>query len=646
MKKNILLKTNLLVCLVIIIGFLFTSVISYQSNQGIFHRDMERVSQLTAEGIYHHIDMLFTKPINISLTMANDKLLKDFLREEETRMDDPAFMENMRSYLETYREKYDYDSVFLISSKTNRYYHFNGLDRVISPDSGLDDWYYELIKTEDEYGIDIDDDKAANHEITVFVNCKINGHDGKLMGVVGVGFRVSSIQELLKSYEDQYDIRALMVDNEGYIAISTNSTGYQAVNMFEDCPYAAKKDQILSSRKDTESFWYPSGKGDGYLVSQYIPAMKWHLLIENDAAALRQQLSRQLALAVTVICIIILLVLLCIGNVIRRYKAQIVSLTVAREKEHRDVFQKVTEKLYEDIYEIDVTHDRAASEATEEYFESLGVPKNTLFHEALHIIAEKQIKAEFREGYIAMFSPEHVMKAYQSGEDSLCYDFMISNDGSTYYWMRINARIFRWKEDDSVRMMVYRQNIDAEKQHERFLLSQMQKDSLTGIYNKVATQEHIRGLLSEKKDSMFAFYILDIDNFKQVNDEWGHAVGDVVLREFAGTIKDEFGEDDVVGRIGGDEFVAFMPVADRKAAEKKAGELNDVLHQKIVTERGVCTIAASVGVAVAPEAGRNFEALYQNADIALYQCKKNGKNGFAFFEPDMNYTRRSRNEKL
>ena len=78
MKKNVLVRTNFLVCIVIVIGFVVTSVISYQSNQGIFRKDMESVSRLTSEDIYHQIDSIFTKPINISLTIANDSLKERF----------------------------------------------------------------------------------------------------------------------------------------------------------------------------------------------------------------------------------------------------------------------------------------------------------------------------------------------------------------------------------------------------------------------------------------------------------------------------------------------------------------------------------------------------------------------------------------
>ena len=82
MKHNILLKTNILVCLVVFLGFLATAVLSYQMNYSASVKNIEQVSELTSEGIYYQMTMLFTKPVNISLTMANDSLLRSALIEE------------------------------------------------------------------------------------------------------------------------------------------------------------------------------------------------------------------------------------------------------------------------------------------------------------------------------------------------------------------------------------------------------------------------------------------------------------------------------------------------------------------------------------------------------------------------------------
>lgn len=127
-----------------------------------------------------------------------------------------------------------------------------------------------------------------------------------------------------------------------------------------------------------------------------------------------------------------------------------------------------------------------------------------------------------------------MLNAYKEGLESLRYDFMITHDGGyTYYWMRIIARIFFWEEDKSVRMLVYRQNIDSEKRRERLMTERMQRDFLSGLYNKAATQELTRRLLREKPNHCYAFFIIDIDNFKTVNDTCGHAVGDKVIADFS-----------------------------------------------------------------------------------------------------------------
>lgn len=635
MKKNALIYTNLFVCIVIILGFIITASIGYHSNQSIFYKDTESVSTLTSEGIYHQIDSIFTKPINISLTMANDSLLKDFLDQEQQHPNDSDFIDTMRAYLNTYRQKYDYDSVFLASAQTKRYYYFNGLDRVLDPGVAENQWFYDFLEQGQEYTINIDNDEVdgARNEVTVFINCRIKGADGQTMGVVGVGFRVNSLQALLKSYEDKFGVTACLVNEYGTVEISTERTGFEGeVNLFDICPFPGLKQSILENQQDMRTSWYSTGKSRGYVVSQFVPNMNWHLIVENDTTALDRQLAWQFCREILIVALIIIVVLVTITSVMRRYNKKIIELTVASQKAHQTIFQKAAEQLYENIYEVDITHNRAASEETSQYFESLGAPPNVPYGEALQIIARKQIKEEYRRGYLNTFSRSNVLKAYENGIENLRYEFMISTDQKNYYWMRITAHIFFWGEDRSVRMLVYRENIDAEKRREIYLFDQMQKDSLTGLYNKVSSQEHVRKLLAQNPDGSFAFFILDIDDFKNVNDHLGHAAGDAVLIEFAKILKENFRENDMVGRIGGDEFMAFMPAKSPEAAHKKALELVGALHRQVTTDAGNWIISTSIGVALSPEAGSDFETLYKKADFALYQTKRQGKNAFTIYE--------------
>lgn len=635
MKKNVLLRTNIFICTVIILGFLLTSLISYNSNNGIFKQDIEHIGSLTLEGICHQIDILFTKPINISITMANDSLLKTLLTEEPKRKEDETFIQTIKDYLLTYKEKYQYDSVFLVSAKTNRYYHFEkGIDRVLTKDNPENEWYYQFLQESEEYAINIDNDEvqSANNRINIFINCKIYSSDGEVMGIVGVGFDINTLQEMFQNYENTFQLRVYLTDSNGLIEISTAKNGDTKQELFQESAFQEYKQRILSNQTDAQSFWYSSKGTSGFLTARYISNLGWYLIIDNNTAVLEKRLNRQFFIGIAVIVLVIGAVLFIITNMIRKYNTRIVSLTIEKEKNHRTIFQTETEKLYENIYEIDITHNRAASEATEGYFESLGVPKKLPYDKALKIIAEQQIKEEYREGYIQTFSTNNVQKTYEENQESLQYDFMLTNDhGNTYYWMRITARIFFWEEDQSVRMLVYRQNIDSEKRRELLMTEKMQRDSLSRLYNKAATQELSRRLLNQKPDQLYAFLILDIDNFKTVNDTCGHAVGDQVIADFADNIRQQFQEEDIIGRIGGDEFAVFVPVPSKEWIETKAKVLSKALEYEFSDGQKKCYISSSIGIAIYPEAGINFETLYQNADIALYQTKKKGKNGYTFF---------------
>ncbi|MCQ4671520.1 sensor domain-containing diguanylate cyclase [Lactonifactor longoviformis] len=637
MKKNILLRTNLLVCLILAIGFSLTAMLSYRANYNASLQNIEQVSDLTSEGIYYQLAGTFTKPVNISLTMANDSLLRDFLLGEEAHLEDEGYTETIREYLRTYQEKYGYDSVFLASVATERYYNFNGLDRVLEPEDTENKWFYEMLEKDEDYSIVVDNDQVAGAEnrITVFVNCKLTGPDGQVLGIVGVGVAISNLQELLQSYETEFGVHAYLVNARGMIEISTEYTGYEAVSLFKQYTFASDiQHEIMDweTAGEAKSLWADNGKGDSYVVTRYIPELMWHLVIERNTGNLVDEMKHQMLQTVIVILAIIFGVLLIITLVIRNYNKQILSLVKAVERQHHTVFEQATNQLFEDIYELDITNNRPANESTERYFESLGAPAGTPYDKALKIIAEKQIKEEYRQGYLDMFSPENVYRAFQEGHESLHYDLMISKHGEKYYWMRITALIIPWESDHSLHMLVYRQNIDVEKQREHQMQELAQTDEMTGMLNKSATRRQIEALLKKEPGRFYAFFIFDIDNFKQANDHYGHVYGDGVITEFTCRIKNHFRLDDILGRIGGDEFVAFAAAHNREWVNEKAEELSKALDFVYTSREREWHVTASIGAISVWGKGSSFELLYQHADEALYQAKKLGRNTYVVYE--------------
>ncbi|MEG0566640.1 MAG: diguanylate cyclase, partial [Hungatella sp.] len=264
----------------------------------------------------------------------------------------------------------------------------------------------------------------------------------------------------------------------------------------------------------------------------------------------------------------------------------------------------------------------------------------TSYDKALAIIAKKQIKTEYRKGYLDTFQSEHILETYNSGINHIVYDFLISDDAHLYHWVRVTARIFFWNSDHSVRMISYRKNIDEEKRRELKLIDEVQRDAMTGIYNKTATETLIGKLLETEKDpeAKHAFLILDIDNFKTVNDTMGHAFGDHVICELVNEIKTQFCEQDIIGRVGGDEFAIFMRnIGTLESVKQKLDRICIRLSSKDFGEGQSYYISCSIGMSQFRKDGTGYAELYEKADQALYYTKRHGKASFSVFgENEMN----------
>ena len=150
-------------------------------------------------------------------------------------------------------------------------------------------------------------------------------------------------------------------------------------------------------------------------------------------------------------------------------------------------------------------------------------------------------------------------------------------------------------------------------------------EGLTGLLNKIATETKIDHLLQVSKTG--TFFIIDVDFFKNLNDSCGHSLGDKALIELADELKIIFRKEDVVGRIGGDEFVAFIPqTLTADMAKEKANIINNAFRKTYKNKGKEASISASIGVCFTEDNTTSFDDLYNKADIALYKAKHEGKN--------------------
>lgn len=160
--------------------------------------------------------------------------------------------------------------------------------------------------------------------------------------------------------------------------------------------------------------------------------------------------------------------------------------------------------------------------------------------------------------------------------------------------------------------------------------SKSQRDALTGLWNRAFTEETVNELLS--LGTAGALMMIDMDNFKAINDNYGHIAGDSTLKMFADTLRQYSSEGDILCRIGGDEFVVFVrSVTSKSELGNRASDIISDLCYKLEQCKFDTNSSVSIGIAQAPEDGTDFTKLYNCADKALYYVKQNGKNSFHFF---------------
>lgn len=230
------------------------------------------------------------------------------------------------------------------------------------------------------------------------------------------------------------------------------------------------------------------------------------------------------------------------------------------------------------------------------------------------------------------FSRKNMLISYFNGINEFKADYRTKDANGVYKWAEFCIRVIKKLSTDEIKGILLIKDISNIKE----LKEMSEKDPLTSLYNRRATKKHIDNFLESTKEdtaSSHAFIILDLDNFKTLNDTLGHVMGDIALQEFALKLVDRFKNQSIIGRLGGDEFIIFLKYISSKDELKEI--LKKILNDFTVTYSHSdisVDISTSVGVAIAPQDGNTFQELYKKSDIALYSIKNTSKNNFAFYK--------------
>lgn len=237
------------------------------------------------------------------------------------------------------------------------------------------------------------------------------------------------------------------------------------------------------------------------------------------------------------------------------------------------------------------------------------------------------------------FLCQNLLSKYKKGEDRILCNYRVTTETGDFIWMRCIMSLFEHPQTKNLTAYSYIVNIDQKKKEELKLIHKAEHDALSGFLNKDSTEKYIMEFLrkSSARDSNHAFLIIDIDRFKAINDNFGHIFGDVILSQVADKITKLFRARDILGRIGGDEFVVFMKsIKDKKAAIQKAKAICETVVD-VFTQNGVdYRISASVGIAYYDEHGKTYQELYQHSDSALYVSKEKGRDQYTVYNKNIN----------
>lgn len=236
------------------------------------------------------------------------------------------------------------------------------------------------------------------------------------------------------------------------------------------------------------------------------------------------------------------------------------------------------------------------------------------------------VHAEQADHYRQLLSTQGMTAIARDGDATRTLSFQ-RKVGDGYRWMKLVIHIFKERFSENLYALLYLKDINEEKKRELAQEAAASHDPLTGVYNRKAFSDQVIGYMTEETAPSGALAILDLDDFKSINDTYGHLEGDNALKTLTQVLQATFRRRDIIGRLGGDEFLVFIKdVTEQKILDKRMEHLYETLHKA-----GKIPLTCSVGIALVHPKDFSYEKSLEQADHALYYSKEHGKDRYTYF---------------
>ena len=354
----------------------------------------------------------------------------------------------------------------------------------------------------------------------------------------------------------------------------------------------------------------------------------WYTVVTIHDEAINSRIDRLLSNDVFTLLAKILITVLVLCSII-------VVLIRTVDKQEQESEKTLRERLLSGIVGfmvVDLDEDRILRCSKGGYFQQfIDFP----FSQSYNQILRKKVHPDYYDLVNNFTLPVQLRADFEKGITNNTISFMayyINDEDSS--WLECERHLFNDSKTKHLIVSYVLNDISERKLDEFILKTKAERDLLTGLYNRSAGTGIITQYLQSHKISndTSAFLIVDLDNFKTLNDSLGHQTGDQALKDVGNILNDFFRKEDIVCRLGGDEFIVFVKNISTDTIIEKVSVLIKKLHLSYSNDEKSVTISASIGITIAPEHGTTFNELYKKADTMLYEVKESGKSDFKLYK--------------
>ncbi len=280
------------------------------------------------------------------------------------------------------------------------------------------------------------------------------------------------------------------------------------------------------------------------------------------------------------------------------------------------------------VFEYNMTRDSEENASNLRSISKEGWQDKT-FNEIAEIVSEKYVHSEDAASFKTFMNKERLLTSFYGGKSEVTGEFRMKTDLRDFRWARATVRMGEYPRTKEVKAFIIFEDIDDAKVKSMIQEELLKEDHLTRVLNRAAFADKVAEIIGCEPNAKHALIMIDLDNFKQINDTLGHIKGDEVLIEMARSLESILRSGDAVGRIGGDEFmVCLKNIPSRSVTKKRAEYIRDMLIMEVSKD---LKVSGSLGIAMYPDDGLTFEELYQNSDTAVYEAKHKGRSRCEFF---------------